>query len=236
MIVVGIQAVNEALRSSHGRVERVWVIKGGRGGRLQTVIDLARSLQIPVQFEAAPTISRLGKSAKARRVVARLGAIGTVPLEEVMDSNLLLLADGVEDPRNLGALLRTAEATGAGGVVIPERRSCGLSSTVVETSAGAALHLPLVRVTNSVKALDRLKEAGFWVLGLDLKGKENLGQIDLTEPLVVVVGSEHRGLRPAVRGACDFLVALPMRGLVESLNLSVAAGVVLYQIVFARST
>ena len=235
MIVVGIQAVTEALRSSRSRVERVWVVKGGRGKRLQSVIDLARSLQVPVQFEPAPTISRLGKTARPPRVVARLGAIGTVPLEDVMDSNLLLLADGVEDPRNLGALLRTAEATGVGAVVIPERRSCGLSSTVVETSAGAALHLPLVRVTNSVKALDRLKQAGFWVLGLDLKGKENLDQIDLTERLVVVVGSEHRGLRPAVRGACDFLVALPMRGQVQSLNLSVAAGVVLYKIVFARS-
>ena len=222
MIVVGIQAVNEALRSSHSRVERVWVIKGGRGRRLQTVIDLARSLQVPLQFEPSPTISRLG-------------TIGTLPLEEVMESDLLLLADGIEDPRNLGALLRTAEATGAGGVVIPERRSCGLSSTVVETSAGAALHLPLVRVTNSVKTLDRLKKAGFWVLGLDLKGKENLGQIDLSEPLVIVVGSEHRGLRPAVRGACDFLVALPMLGQVQSLNLSVAAGVVLYQIVFKRA-
>ncbi len=235
MIVAGIRAVNEALRSSRSQVERVWVVKGGRGKRLQTVIDLARSLQVPVQFEPAPTISRIGKTARPPRVVARLGAIGTVPLEDVMDSNLLLLADGVEDPRNLGALLRTAEATGVGGVVIPERRSCGLSSTVVQTSAGAALHLRLVRATNSVKALARLKQAGFWVLGLDLKGKEDLGQIDLTGPLVVVVGGEHSGLRPAVRGACDFLVALPMRGQVRSLNLSVAAGVVLYQIVLARA-
>ncbi len=235
MLVVGIQAVNEALRSPGRRVERVWVLKGAKGKRLQMVIDRARNLQVPVQFEPAATISRLGKTARAPSVVARVGAIGTVPLEDVLDSNLLLLADGVEDPRNLGALLRTAEATGAGGVVIPERRSCGLTSTVVQTSAGAALHLRLVRVTNSVNTLNRLKQAGFWVLGLDPAGKEGLHRIDLSGPLVVVVGSEHRGLRPGVRSACDFLVALPMLGRVQSLNLSVAAGVVLYQILFARS-
>jgi 23S rRNA (guanosine2251-2'-O)-methyltransferase len=234
MIVAGIQAVTEALRSSGNRVERVWVIRGGRGKRLQEVIDLARSLQVPIQFERAARMRGMGRTEQTPRVVARLGAIGTLPLERVTGCGLLLLADGVEDPRNLGALLRTAEAAGAGAVVIPERRSCGLSSTVVETSAGAALHLPVVRVTNSVRALQTLKKAGFWVVGLDLKGRQRLQEIDPTQRLVVVVGSEHRGLRPAVRAACDFLVALPMLGRVQSLNVSVAAGVVLYQIVLER--
>ncbi len=234
MMVSGIHAVTEALRSSGARVERVWAVRGGRGKRFQAVLDLARSQGIPVQFETARILSRRAGSPGAHKVVARLGEVDMVPLGQVLESRLVLLADGVEDPRNLGALLRTAEATGVDAVVLPDRRSCGLTPTVVETSAGAALHLPIVRVANSGRALGALKKAGFWVLGLDLKGEESLDGVDLGIRLVLVVGGEHRGLRPSVRKLCDFRVGLPMLGRVESLNLSVAAGVVLYQIVFAR--
>ncbi len=234
MIVFGIQAVTEALRSSAARVERLWVVRGGSGGRLQAILDLARSRRIPLQFEAARFLSRRAGSPGAHKVVARLGEVDTVSLGQVLESKLLLLADGVEDPRNLGALFRTAEATGVDAVILPDRRSCGLTSTVVETSSGAALHVPVVRVTNSGRALDTLKQKGFWVLGLDVQGEERLDGVDLVVPLVLVVGGEHRGLRPSVRNRCDYRVGLPMLGRVQSLNLSVAAGVVLYEIIFAR--
>lgn len=236
MIVAGFHSVKEALRASGRRVERLWILKGARGQRLQEVIDLARGLEVPLQFEPSHVLAQLAQGVRHPVVVARIGAVATAQLSEIIrgDRDLLLLADSVEDPRNLGALIRSAEASGASGLLLPERRCCGVSQTVVETSAGAALHLPIVRVRNSVQAVTELKKEGFWSLGLGLEGEESLLDVDLTVPLVLVVGGESRGLRPALRKVCDHVVKLPMLGRVESLNVSVAAGVVLYQIVFER--
>jgi 23S rRNA (guanosine2251-2'-O)-methyltransferase len=150
--------------------------------------------------------------------------------------NLILLVDGVEDPHNLGAVLRTAEAVGVGGVVLPKRHSCGISAAVVKASAGAALHLPVARVVNVARALGQCKEAGYWTVGLDMGGAQSVSQLDTTLPLVLVVGGEDRGLRRLVKEKCDFLVALPLKGKISSLNLSVAAGVVLYQILEKRES
>ncbi len=234
MIIFGLHSITEALKSSPAKVERLWVAKGSRGKRIQIVIDLARSIGIPVQFESAKSLSRRAGSVKIHKVVAQLGEVGTIPLVRVLESKLILLADCVEDPRNLGALFRTAEATGVDAVVLPNRRSCGLTSTVVMASTGAALNLPIARVSNSARSLEILKKKGFWILGFDLGGEKRISDIDLRVTLVLVVGGEHKGLRPSVRNHCDYRVRLPMLGQIESLNLSVAAGVVLYQIVFAR--
>ncbi|MCH8820239.1 MAG: 23S rRNA (guanosine(2251)-2'-O)-methyltransferase RlmB, partial [Acidobacteria bacterium] len=166
-----------------------------------------------------------------------ISQIGTTDFQDLVETkpSLLLLVDGVKDPRNLGALLRTAEATGVGGILIPDRRSCSITSTVVKSSAGGALHLKVCRIGNVVRALEELKGQGYWVVGLDMQGEASLDEIDADDLTVVVVGGEHQGLRKLVRKHCDSLVSLPMQGRVSSLNLSVAVGVLLYEIIRKRT-
>ncbi len=171
-----------------------------------------------------------------QEIVAEVASIGYTDEETLLEAAtaLLLLVDGVEDPRNLGALLRTAEATGVEGVFLPRRRSCAITGPVVKSSAGAALHLHISRIGNVVQTLEKLKKRGYWVVGLDAQGKDGPNQLDASLPLVVVVGGEHQGVRRVVREKCDFLLSLPMKGRVSSLNLSVAAGVLLYEILLRR--
>jgi 23S rRNA (guanosine2251-2'-O)-methyltransferase len=148
---------------------------------------------------------------------------------------LLAVLDGVEDPHNLGAVIRTAEAAGAHGVIIPERRAAGLTSAVAKASAGALSHLPVARVGNLAQAMEKIKEAGIWLFGLDTQAKTAYSEADWKGPVALVAGAEGRGLRPLVKEQCDQLVSLPMRGRVESLNVSVAVGIVLYEIVRQRT-
>ncbi len=230
MIVFGVNSVLEALAASGAHVESVSVA-GKRGNpRMQEIIDRARRLGVPVRFEPPEALTRKAGTRSHQSVIAELTEVALIDLDEILASrpNRILLLDGVEDPRNLGAVLRTAEATGVASVLLPQRRSCGVTPTVVRTSAGAALHLHIGRIGNVVQALERLKEAGYWRIGLDMRGSEDSSGIDRSSPLVIVVGGEDRGLRRLVREHCDFLIRLPMRGQVGSLNLSVAAGVLLY--------
>jgi 23S rRNA (guanosine2251-2'-O)-methyltransferase len=145
-----------------------------------------------------------------------------------------VVLDGVEDPHNLGAILRTADATGADGVVIPERRAAGITGTVVKSSAGASEHLPVAKVTNIARTLEDLKAKGVWVVGLDERGKQNYDAVDYKMDCAIVLGTEGKGLHDLVARKCDFLVSIPMLGKVSSLNVSVAAGVVLYEVVRQR--
>ncbi len=142
---------------------------------------------------------------------------------------LIVLLDGVEDPHNLGAIVRTALAAGAHGVLIPERRAAGLTDTVARASAGALAHLPVAKVTNLVRTMEQLKEAGYWLVGLDEQGDKNYTEVDYTSPVGIVLGSEGQGLHELTRERCDFVVSLPTTGPVKSLNVSVAAGVVLFE-------
>jgi len=148
--------------------------------------------------------------------------------------SLVVVLDGVEDPHNLGAILRTADAAGADGVVIPERRAAGVTSTVAKTSAGASEHLPIAKVTNIARSLDELKKKNLWIVGLDERGPQSYDAIDYKMDCAVVFGAEGKGLHDLVRRQCDFVVAIPMLGKVPSLNVSVAAGVVLYEIMRQR--
>ena len=203
---------------------------------MKQIIELARSKGIAVRFESAEGLYKRAGTSRHQQVVAVLSEGSYVPLDEVLGMNpsLLLLVDGVEDPRNLGAVLRTAEAAGVEGVLLPDRGSCGLTSAVFKSSSGGAAHLKIARVGNLVRTIERLKERGLWIVGLDLKGTLRPDQIDASLPLALVVGGEHRGVRRLVREHCDFLVSLPMKGQVSSLNLSVATGILLYQIVMKR--
>jgi 23S rRNA (guanosine2251-2'-O)-methyltransferase len=171
-----------------------------------------------------------------------LAAETSVSLEELLArsgspaaSGLLVLLDGVEDPQNLGAVIRTALAAGAGGVVIPERRAAGLTEAAVRASAGAAAHLRVARVTNLARAMEEIKEAGYWLVGLDERAEKRHTEVDLTGAIAVVLGGEGKGLRQLVKERCDFVVSIPTSGPVRSLNVSVAAGVVLFEAVRQRS-
>ncbi len=236
MNVYGVNPVLEALRSRARKVERVLITRGKSGGRLERIIQLSREQGIPVRFEPSDAIKRQAGTAQHQDAVAILAEAPLVDLQQILDEgpDLLLIVDSVEDPRNLGAVLRSAEAAGVQGVLLPDRRTCPLNAAAVKSSAGAALHLPIARIGNVSQTLAKLKQAGLWIAGLDADGDLGPSDLDASLPLAVVVGGEHRGLRPLVRKGCDFLVSLPMCGRVNSLNLSVAAAILLYQIVLGR--
>ena len=228
MIIYGINPVSEALQSKTNRPDHIWISKGKISPRLQEILQLAKHHQVPVRFESTKAIAKKTHTRNHQAVAAEISQVSYTNFQDLVETkpSLLLLVDGVEDPRNLGALLRTAEATGVDGILIPGRRSCSITPTVVKSSAGGAIHLRICRIGNVVQALEELKGQGYWVVGLDMQGKNSVDEID-ADHLTVVVGGEHQGLRKLVRNHCDSLVSLPMKGRVSSLNLSVAAGVLL---------
>jgi 23S rRNA (guanosine2251-2'-O)-methyltransferase len=236
MIIYGINPVCEALQSETNLPDRIWVTKGKSGPRLREILQLAQRHQVPVRFETTQVIAKKAHTRNHQEVAAEISRVIYADFQDLIETrpSLLLLVDGVEDPRNLGALLRTAEATGVEGILIPDRRSCSITPTVVKSSAGGAIHLKICRIGNVVQALEALKAQGYWVVGLDMHGENSVDEIDADDLTVVVVGGEHQGLRKLVRRHCDSLVSLPMKGRVSSLNLSVAAGVLLYEIVRKR--
>ncbi len=204
------------------------VVKPASAQEISQIMHLANRERIPVVPRGAGSGLSGGAVPVYGGIVLSLERMNRIL--EIDKANLVVVVDGVEDPRNLGAVLRTSEAAGVQAVLVPQRHSCGITPTVVQASAGAALHLKLARIGNVVQALEKLKEAGLWVVGLDMEGQNRLEEIRADTRLVVVVGGEHRGVRRLVREHCDFLLALPMRGKVSSLNLSVAAGILLYQL------
>src|SRR5438552_4288429 len=231
MILAGIHPVSEALRAGRP-IERVLVAKGAGGPRLQEIIDLARQGSVPLRFEPRPALDRLAGSAAHQGVVALGAAQKYLPLDQIsVGAKMLVFLDGVEDPHNLGAIIRTAHAAGAAAIVIPERRAAGLTETVARAAAGAVAYLPVVRVGNISRALEELKERGYWIYGLDERGDQPYDRVEFNAPTAIVLGGEGRGLHQNVARHCDSLVSIPMAGGsaggVASLNVSVAAGVVL---------
>jgi 23S rRNA (guanosine2251-2'-O)-methyltransferase len=228
-LAVGIHPVREALRA-HRPLDKVLVTKGASGPRIQEIVDLCRAGAVPVRFEAREALDRIAKGVPHQNVIAFGAAHEYIELEDVVrDAELLVVLDGVEDPHNLGAIIRTAHAAGANAVIVPERRSAPLTETVDRAAAGALEYLPVARVTNVSQALDRLKENGFWIYGLDEGGSESYDQVEFTRPSVIVLGAEGKGLHHGVQKHCDVLVRIPMAGAVSSLNVSVATGVVLFE-------
>jgi 23S rRNA (guanosine2251-2'-O)-methyltransferase len=227
-ILSGIHPVAEALRAKHP-LERLLVAEGAGGPRLQEIIDLARSASIPVRFERRAALDRLAGTSAHQGVVAMGAAQKYTDLDSLGTCEMLVVLDGVEDPHNLGAIVRTAHAAGAGAVVIPERRAAGVTDVVAKAAAGALEHLPVVRVTNINRALEELKQRGFWIYGLDERGTEMYDQVEYASPAAVVLGGEGKGLHEQVRKHCDALVRIPVAGRIASLNVSVAAGVMLFE-------
>jgi 23S rRNA (guanosine2251-2'-O)-methyltransferase len=232
-LLAGIHPVREALRAGLP-LDRVLVAKGAAGPRLQELIELCRERGIPVRFEPRAQLDRTAGGAMHQGVIALGAAERYGSLEQTTAARgLHVVLDGVEDPHNLGAIVRTAHAAGAAAIVIPERRAAGLTETVARAAAGAVAYLPVVRVGNISRALEELKERGYWIYGLDERGEHPYDRVEFTAPTAIVLGGEGRGLHQTVARHCDFLVSIPMAGGstggVASLNVSVAAGVVLFE-------
>jgi 23S rRNA (guanosine2251-2'-O)-methyltransferase len=229
----GIHPVREALRAGRP-LDRVLIAKGAAGPRLQELIELCRERKIPVRFESREQLDRAAGGEGHQGVIAFGAAERYAKLGETAAAGgLHVVLDGVEDPHNLGAIVRTAHAAGAAAIVVPERRAVGLTDTVGRSAAGALAYLPIVRVTNISRALEELKEHRYWIYGLDERGKQSYDAVEFTAPTALVLGSEGHGLHQNVARHCDVLVRIPLAGEkgggVASLNVSVAAGVVLFE-------
>ena len=237
-LICGINPVLEALSAGTRHFDRLLVVKGLRNRRISEAVGRAGHLGIPMRFEARETLDRMAGGVPHQGIIAVVSAKPLLGLEallaEARTPALVLVLDGVEDPRNLGAIVRSAEAAGADGVVLPERHSAGLSETVNRASAGALEHVRVARVGNVAQALEALKARGLWVVGFDASGHERWDTVDYRGPVALVLGGEGRGIRRLVRERCDHLVSLPLFGHVGSLNVSVVAGVALYEVVRQR--
>jgi 23S rRNA (guanosine2251-2'-O)-methyltransferase len=236
--LTGFHAVEEALAAGRA-LDRIVIARGRHGERVEAVVQLARSKSVPVRFEERSQIDRLAGTREHQGIAALAAAKPALELEDLLAAKtpqgLLVLLDGIEDPHNLGAIVRTALAAGAHGVVIPERRAVGLTDTVERASAGALAHLPVARVKNLVRAMEEMKEAGYWLIGLDERAEKKYTEADFSGQVGIVLGSEGEGLHELTRKRCDFLVSIPTSGPVRALNVSVAAGVVLFEVVRQRS-
>lgn len=235
--LTGFHAVEEALAAGRA-LDRIVIARGRHGERMEAVVQLAKSRGVPVRFEDRAQVDHLAGTREHQGIAALAAAKPAVALEDLLRARdrhgLLVLLDGIEDPHNLGAIVRTALAAGAQGILIPERRAAGLSDTVERASAGALAHLPIARVKNLVRAMEEMKEAGYWLVGLDERAVKNYTQVDLQGPVGIVLGREGEGLHELTRKRCDFLVSLPTVGPVRSLNVSVAAGIMLFEAVRQR--
>ena len=234
--LTGIHAVKEALEAGQP-IEHLLVAKGRQDTRAEQIVQLARRGGIPVRFEDRAQLDRIAGTREHQGVVAIAAAQPASTLEDILSNankekgrpGLIVLLDGVEDPHNLGAIIRTALAAGAHGVVVPERRAAGLTDTVRRASAGALAHLPVAKVINLARTMEQLKESGYWLVGLDERAEKDYSDVDYTSPTGVVMGGEGGGLHELTRKRCDFVVSLPTLGPVKSLNVSVATGVVLFE-------
>ncbi len=245
-IIAGRNPVREALERGERSVEKVLLAKGGGGRSMEAVRLAAKEAGVPVQFVPQAKLNSLAPGVNHQGVVAVAAAMDYAVMEEMLHAiaedpdavratkPVLVVLDEIEDPHNFGAILRSAVAAGAAGVIVPDSHMAPLNTTTLKASAGTASRIPVARVTNISNALLQLKERGYWVAGLDGGAEETVWTLDWDRPLALVIGSEGRGLRPRVRETCDFLVSIPMRGPAESLNASVATGIALFAAVRGR--
>ena len=237
--IEGRNAVLEAFRS--GRcVDKLFILDGCQDGPVRTIAREARKKDTIINYVSKERLVQLSETRAHQGVIAQVAAYEYSTVEEILEKAeekgeppFLVLLDNVEDPHNLGAIIRTANLAGAHGVIIPKRRSVGLTSTVAKTSAGALNYTPVAKVTNLVRTIEELKEKGIWFVCADMGG-ESMYRLNLTGPIGMIVGNEGEGVSRLVREACDFTASIPMKGDIDSLNASVAAGVLAYEIVRQR--
>ena len=233
--IAGKHSVLEALRAGRS-INKVWIAEQSRKSDTQAIVDEAKAAGATVQFVDKRKLDQLAVGVQHQGVIAQAAAYAYAEPEHMLaaaarkgEQPLLLLLDEIEDPHNLGSMLRTAECTGVHGVIIPKRRAVGLTAAVSKTSAGAVEYVPVARVTNMAQTIDALKKQGVWVAGAAGEATTEAFDADFTMPLALVIGNEHKGLGRLIREKCDFLVKFPMVGSIHSLNASVAAGVLMYE-------
>ncbi len=237
-LIYGIHSVEETLRADPGRIEKICVQRGQKNRRIQELIDLGRERGIPFAFEDKAWLDRKAAGERHQGVLCYVSEMNTYSVEEILhraaSPGLLVILDGIEDPHNLGAILRSAEVSGADGVFLPQHRSAGLGAAAVKASAGAASHIRIARTGNVSQLIELLKKNGYWIAGLDAGSGRPLWEADFRIPTALVLGGEGAGLHRLVKEKCDFLVAIPVRGRIDSHNVSVAAGIALYEVVRQR--
>lgn len=238
-LIEGRNAVLEAFRSGKC-VDKLFILDGCQDGPVRTIAREARKKDTIINYVSKERLDQLSETKAHQGVIAQVAAYEYATVEEILvkaeekgEPPFLVLLDNVEDPHNLGAIIRTANLAGAHGVIIPKRRSVGLTATVAKTSAGALHYTPVAKVTNLVRTIEELKEKGIWFVCADMGG-EPMYQLNLTGPIGMIVGNEGEGVSRLVREACDFTASIPMKGDIDSLNASVAAGVLAYEIVRQR--
>ena len=241
-VLYGLHPVEEAIRAGGRRLEAVMISRERKGeDRLERLVELCRANGVRVSVESKDQLTRLARTDAHQGVVASVRERQFLAVEDLLatrgrfERRFFLALDGVEDPHNLGALLRSADGAGVDGVVLPERRSAPISAVVAKTSAGASEHVPIARVTNLVRTLEQMKKANVWVLGLDERGTPDYTDFDFNTDCVLVLGAEGSGLHDLVKKTCDHLLRIPMAGSVSSLNVSVAGAVVMYEALRQRS-
>lgn len=237
--IEGRNAVLEAFRSGKC-VDKLFILDGCQDGPVRTIAREARKKDTIINYVSKERLDQLSETHAHQGVIAQVAAYEYSTVEDILakaeekgEPPFLILLDNVEDPHNLGAIIRTANLAGAHGVIIPKRRAVGLTSTVAKTSAGAINYTPVAKVTNLVRTMEELKQKGIWFVCADMGG-ESMYRMNLTGPIGLVIGNEGEGVSRLVREACDFTASIPMKGDIDSLNASVAAGVLSYEIVRQR--
>lgn len=237
----GVNPLLEALRAGTRNIEKVYIARGIYGKEVEEIVRLCKHQKIPVHFENRESLDRISGTGKHQGIFGIVSAKGYSSVEEILliaekrkEDPLILILDNIEDPQNLGAIIRTADGAGVHGIIIPKHRSSGLSSTVAKTSAGAIEYIPVSRVTNLLTVIGGLKEAGLWIYGLEMTGEKEYTQSAYDIPLAVVIGGEGRGIRRSILEVCDIRIRIPLFGHISSLNVSVAAGIILFEIAKQR--
>lgn len=237
----GRNPVLEALRAAGRSVEEVAILSDGRGPALQELLTLARSRQVKVSYRTREQLNAMAGTTHHQGVVARVAEATYASLDDLLrvpsergEPAFFLALDRIQDPRNLGAVLRSAEATGAHGVILPRHQAAGLTPGAAKAAMGALEHIPVVREANLVQVLELLKKESIWIMGAAQQGGRDPWSVDLTGPVCLVLGGEEEGLRPLVTRTCDMLLTLPMRGKIGSLNVSAAATALCYEVVRQR--
>jgi 23S rRNA (guanosine2251-2'-O)-methyltransferase len=234
-VLYGLHPVEEAIRSGSRQLDHVSVARERRDDRLERLVELCRKAGIRVALEPRDQLTRMARTDAHQGVLAVVRERRFLGIEDLLaptepgQYKFFLALDGIEDPHNLGALLRTADGAGVDGVILPERRSAPVTGTVAKTSAGASEHARIARVTNLVRALEQMKQKHIWVLGLDERGTPDYTEYDFKSDCVLVLGREGAGLHDLVKKTCDHLLRIPMAGQVSSLNVSVAGAIVMYE-------
>ena len=242
-IIYGINPVLEALRAERQGLNKVILAEGKEGGPIRTLRQLAREKGIPVQVSPKEALDRLAGTGHHQGVLGFTAASSYSTWEDLLDrvrsaqgKAIVLILDSIEDPQNLGSLIRTAETCGVQGVILPKDRAAGITPVVVKASAGAVAHLPVVRVTNLANTLEDLKKEGFWIVGADSRAEKSLYELKFDMNVGLVIGSEGKGVRPLLLKKCDYTVSIPMRGKVSSLNAAIAGAVILFEILRQQLT